>query len=249
MSQRIIWFCMDKQESVGRNPRVEHVSEEESIQLWVCRFSRYYSVKKYPFRKKKKYTTWNKAALLQTMQNCCLTLCADKYFVGPEFEKIDTTEPAFRNGKQKIEEELLRDRLEKIGRISHILWIPGTENICRNIPTKLLQKLQKFYVLREDLTAEEEKAISDTENFLWNEYGMPLLYIDFLKEISCKQEERLMILYDTDRCLSFKQIPCKILCVDLWSNESLREMMEKERPDAKYFSEYCYLQKLVAAEN
>lgn len=249
MSQRIIWFCMDKQESVGRNPRVEHVSEEERIQLWVCRFSRYYSVKKYLFRKKKKYTTWNKAALLQTMQNCCLTLCADKYFVGPEFEKIDTTEPAFRNGKQKIEEELLRDRLEKIGRINHILWIPGTENICRNIPAKLLQKLQKFYVLREDLTAEEEKAISDTENFLWNEYGMPLLYIDFLKEISCKQEERLMILYDTDRCLSLKQIPCKILCVDLWSNESLREMMEKERPDAKYFSEYCYLQKLVGSEN
>lgn len=249
MSQRIVWFCMDKQESVGRNPSVERFLEEESIQLWICRFSKYYSVKKYPFRKKKKYTTWNKAALLQTMQNCCLALCADKYFVGPEFEKIDSNEPAFRNGKQRIEEELLRDRLEKTGKINHILWIPGTENICRYIPEKLLGKLQKFYVLREDLTAEEEEAVSDTENFLWNEYGMPLLYIDFPKEISCKQEERLLILYDTDRCLSLKQIPCKILCVDLWSNEKLREMLGKNRPDAKYFSEYCYLQKLVGGEN
>lgn len=249
MSQRIVWFCMDKQESVGRNPSMEHFLEGESIQLWICRFPKYYAVKKYPFRKKKKYTTWNKAALLQTMQNCCLTLCADKYFVGPEFEGIDTTEPAFRNGKQRIEEELLRDRLEKIGRINHILWIPGIENICRNIPGKLLGKLQKFYVLREDLTAEEEEAVSDTENFLWNEYGMPLLYIDSSKEISCKKEERLMILYDTDRCLSLKQIPCKILCVDLWSNENLHEMIGKERPDGKYFSEYYYLQKLVGSEN
>ena len=249
MSQRIVWFCMDKQESVGRNPSVERFLEEESIQLWVCRFSKYYSVKKYPLRKKKKYTTWNKAALLQTMQNCCLTLCADKYFVGPEFEKIDSNEPAFRNGKQRIEEELLRDRLEKTGRINHILWIPGTENICRYIPEKLLGKVQKFYVLRKDLTAEEEEAVSDTENFLWNEYGMPLLYIDSSKEISCKKEERLMVLYDTDRCLSLKQIPCKILCVDLWSNENLHEMIGKERPDGKYFSEYCYLQKLVGGEN
>ena len=264
MSQIIVWFCMDKQESVGRNPSMERMSfgeyekgkkskedyfGEESIQLWICRFPKYYEVKKYFFRKKKKYTTWNKAALLQTMQNCCLTLCADKYYVNAELEAVDIHEPAFWNGKQRIEEELLKDRLEKVGVINHILWIPGKDSIYQNIPLKLLGKVQKFYVLSGELTAEEEECVRDTENFLWNEYGMPLLYIDAPKEISCKKEERLMVLYDADRCLSLKQIPCKILCVDLWSNENLHEMIGKERPDAKYFSEYYYLQKLVGSEN
>ena len=42
--------------------------------------------------------------------------------------------------------------------------------------------------------------------------------------------------------------PLSVLYANATSNPTVK-MMEKERPDAKYFSEYCYLQKLVGGEN
>ena len=254
MSQRIIWFCQDTKESVGSKPIIENISNDV-LQIYECRIPRYYAAKKHLFKRTVTYMTWNKAALLQTMQNCCLTLCADKYYVETKSDFKEESEPAFWNERQRIEEDLLVKRFEKIGRINQILWIPGTDGICRSIPTEVLGKVRRFYVLsgnENDVEKNKDgklrETIKDTENFLWKEYGMPLIYIDFLQEMSCKKEERLLILQDAERYLPLKQIPCKILFFDLWSDEKLRKKIEKDRPDVKYFSEYSYLQTMTSGK-
>lgn len=254
MSQRIVWFCQDTKESVGSKPIIAQI-RNDVLQVYKCRIPRYYAAKRHLFKRTVTYTTWNKAALLQTMQNCCLTLCADKYYVETESDFKEESEPAFWNERQRIEEDLLAERFGKIGRVNQILWIPGTESICRSIPTEVLGKVRRFYVLsgnennlaknRDDKLRE---TIKSTENFLWKEYGMPLIYIASLQEISCEKEERLLILQDAEGCLPLKQIPCKILFFDLWSDEKLRKKIEKERPEVKYFSEYSYLQKMISGK-
>ena len=245
MSQRIVWFCLDSAERAGNKPVITCI-EHDVLSLYVCKIPRYYAAKKSFLKRTVRYITWNKAALLQTMQNCCLTLCADKYYLDAEWEAMEAAEPAFWNVKQRMEEELLTDRLRNIGWVNRILWISGKENICRHIPMELLSKVQIFYVLHAEEDCEDKrKAIGDTEKFLWEEYGMPLIHIRSLREISCKKEERLLVLYDDDKQLPLSLMPCKVLCFDLWSDEKLRGRIQKERPDAKYVSEYCYLQKLV----
>ena len=251
MGYRILYFYK-KENTFYREKNAVNLSfaekelggqEDASIKVFFCGLPEYYGKQMRWGRRKKggAPVPWNFGQLFRLMQNCCVYVSADAYYLEEGFEReLSEGEFGYIAGRQRMCSEMLRKLSGQFRGIDSILYLAeASEEKPGELPlrTDMLRKLHYFFYL-----GEKTQQYALMEENLWQEYGMPLQQIKKTGELATCQMRRLLVLDDRQEGAScWEMLPEGCVYLDLWSNAERRKEICKNRADIKYVSEYLYL--------
>lgn len=218
---------------------------EDGVKVFFCGLPEYYAsqVRWGGWRKGNRVypIPWNFGQLLRLMQNCCEYVSADAYYLEEHLEReLSEGDFGFTPGRQRMCGEMMKKLSGQFRGIDSILYlaerdggIPG----ALPLPEELLRKLHYFFYLGEK--TERSAALEDN---LWQEYGMPLLFVKKPEELVTCRIRRLLVLDDRQEgSADWEMLPRGCVYQDLWSDAERRAGIAGNRGDIKYVSEYLYL--------
>lgn len=261
MAYRILYFYKKKnafyKDRRGTDLSMEEKELDESVKVFFCGLPEYYGkqmkwggrIKRSGiFRARRDPTTpdyravpWNFVQILRLMQNCCEYVSADACYLEEQFEKeLAEGEFGYRPGRQRMCGELIRKTPGRFKGIDSILYLGGEAGERTGelpLPDELLRKLHYFFYL-----GEKSELYAILEENLWREYGMPLLSVKRMTELTGCKIRRLLVLDDRpEGGADPGMLPEGSVYLDLWSNAGRRAQMEANGRNIKYISEYLYL--------
>ncbi len=217
-------------------------AEEAAIKAYFCGIPEYCGY--YIGRGRRKKYLHDTGQLLRVLQDCCEYVSADAYYLEENFEK----ELAERNlslsfGKQRMCSEMIKNLSGHYRGIDSILYVAEEEEDRKEdgLPLKkqLLQKLHYFFYL-----GQESEQYYLLEKNLWEEYGMPVIRVRDVQELSACQLNRLLVLDDRkEGQIRWAKLPEACVYIDFWSDPERKRQIMENRTDIKYLSEYLYLTK------
>ncbi len=219
----------------------------ETIKVFFCGIPEYYGIQFSlgSFLEKKPYprVAWNDGQLLRVLQNCCEQVSADAYYLEENFEKgFAGGELTLSSGRQRMCGDMIRKLTGEFRGIDSILYAAGGEDEKQGeLPLKkeLLRKLHYFFY-----AGEKSESYFILEDNLWQEYGMPLIQVKNMQEISNCPFNRLLLLDDRQEGdTMWRKLPDRCVYLDLWSSMEKQKEIIGNRTDIKYLSEYLYLTK------
>lgn len=218
--------------------------EELSVKLFYCALPEYYGsrIKWGGFAKGKRSIPipWNFGQLLRLMQNCCEYVSADAYYLEEGFEKeLTEGEFGFTPGRQRMCGEMMKKLSGQFREIDSILYLAESREEQKELPLQdcLLRKLHYFFYM-----GEKTEVYDILEANLWDEYGMPVISMEKIKELAACQIRRLLVLDDRQEgAAPWEALPKGCVYLDFWSLPERRKEISKNRGDIKYVSEYLYL--------
>lgn len=249
MGYRILYFYK-KENTFYRGKRGESLSFNEkelgdSVRAYFCGLPEYYTSQARwgGWRKGNKVfpVPWNFGQLLRLMQNCCEYVSADACYLEENFEReLSEGEVGFLPGRQRMCGEMIRKLSAQFRGIDCVLYLasPAQERGEElPLPDELLRRLRCFFYLGER-TAQSGRL----EEYLWQEYGMPVLFVKKPEEFLNCRTSRLLVLDDRQEgAAAWEMLPGGCVYLDLWSAPERRAQTAKNRADIKYISEYLYL--------
>ena len=216
--------------------------EEDAVRAFYCGLPEYYGRAAGLGRWKGSFPIhWNFGQLLRLMQNCCEYVSADAYYIAEYFEnELAEGDYGFTPGRQRMCPELIYRFSGQFRGVDSILYLgeESPEGIYEMpLRGELLRKLHTFSYL-----GEKTEQYEILEENLWKEYGMPLMPVGNMGELSACRIRRLLVLDDRQEGnTEWSLLPGGCVYLDFWSNSERRAQIIKNRTDIKYISEYMYL--------
>lgn len=249
MGYRILYFYK-KGNAFYKEKKTVNLSFDErelgdSVKVFFCGLPEYYAnqIRWGGWRKGNRAhpVPWNFGQLLRLMQNCCEYVSADAYYLEEGFEReLSEGEFGFTPGRQRMCGEMIEKLTGQYRGIDSILYLAEKDGEMSGelpLPENLLRKLHYFFYLGE----RTERCIVLEEN-LWQEYGMPLIFVRKPEEVAACRISRLLVLDDRQEGgADWKALPGGCVYQDLWSAAERRDEITGNRSDIKYVSEYLYL--------
>ncbi len=207
---------------------VSGTEEEAPVKIFFCGIPAYYGN--------------HIGQLYRLLQNCCVHVSADTYYLEEGFEKeLAESEKAFSLGRQRMCGGMIRKLSGQFRGIDNILYLAGEtdEQEQGELPLRedLLRKLHCFFYM-----GEKSERYDVLEENLWREYGMPLLSVRSACELEECRMKRLLVLDDRQSgAAECSALPGGCIYLDLWSNQERQMQIAENAGGIKYLSEYLYL--------
>ena len=249
MGYRILFFYK-KENAFYKEKRAVNLSfnerePEDGVRVFFCGLPEYYAnqVRWGGWRKGNRIcpVPWNFGQLLRLMQNCCEYVSADAYYLEEHFEReLAEGYFGFSPGRQRMCGAIMRNMSGQFRGIDSVLYLADRDGETAGelpLPEDLLRKLHYFFYL-----GERSGRAAALEDNLWQEYGMPLIFVKKPEELVTCQIRRLLVLDDRQEGgADWAMLPRGCVYQDLWSVSERRAEIAGNRGDIKYVSEYLYL--------
>lgn len=247
MENRIL--CFYKRENVCyREKKRINISLEEKtpageedpfLKIFYCGIPEYYGIR--TGWRKKRYVPWNVGQLLRLMQGCCEYVSADACYLEENLEReLAAGENGFVPDRQRMCGTLIGKLSGQFRGIDSILYLgEESERGEEELPLsgELLRRLRYFFY-----RGEKGEQYGALEEYLWQEYGMPLLGLQRMEELVNYPIKRLLVLDDRpEGSADWAMLPRGCVYLDLWSGVGRRAQIQQKRADIKYMSEYAYV--------